>query len=58
VSQRDIPEIARRFNAGEKFRIAKVPQGRLNEFHVLHRKGFLMLLKKHRIEYEEQYLWD
>jgi len=44
LSQWDILKIARRFNAGSKFRIAKVPQGRLNEFHVL--------------RYDERYLWD
>jgi hypothetical protein len=58
LSQRDIPKIARRFNAGGKFRIAKVPQGRLNEFHVLRQEEFLALLKKHRIEYGERYLCD
>ena len=65
--------IARRFNAGTKFRVALVPKGRLNVPHVVrqfvkdqaehHRKmsfqeEFLALLRKHRIEYDERYLWD
>jgi hypothetical protein len=58
LSQRDSPTIARRFNAGSKFCIAKVPQGRLNEFHVLRQEEFLVLLKKYRIESDERYLWD
>jgi hypothetical protein len=58
---------------GEQFHIAKVPKGRLNEGHVLreniksqeehHRKmtvqeEFLALLKKHRIAFDERYLWE
>jgi hypothetical protein len=59
------------FQCRELFGVAKVPQGRLNERHVLprfqgqeahHRKmtfqeEFLALLKKHRIEYDDRYLW-
>jgi hypothetical protein len=54
-----------------EFGIAKVPQGRLNGRHLLpqfqrqeahHRQmtfqeEFLALLKRHRIEFDERYLW-
>jgi len=63
------------FQRRGKFRMAQVPQGRLNGWHVIrqlqyiqgqeehHRQmtfqeEFLALLKKHRIEYDDRYLWD
>ena len=70
-----MPENSPAFQRRGKFRMAQVPQGRLNGWHVIrqlqyiqgqeehHRQmtfqeEFLALLKKHRIEYNDRYLWD
>jgi len=70
-----MPENSPAFQRRGKFRMAQVPKGRLNGWHVIcqlqyiqgqeehHRQmtfqeEFLVLLKKHRIEYDDRYLWD
>jgi hypothetical protein len=64
--------IARRFNAGSLIRRCRSPEGtaecpyvlrqlrnqREHHRRVIFQEEFLALLKKHRIEYDERYMWD
>ena len=73
ISRRPLPKgelrIARQFTAGFESEIAQVPKGRLNPFmsyvssYSHHRRmsfqeEFIALLKRHKIEYDERYLWE